>query len=144
MSNQKMQAMYYRDSDGSQPVKEYIAAFTPKERVILLGQVDLLNQLTINGPPPEYPRTSQVDGPLRELRCHLGGDLHRIYYQRSENFFVLLHAIRKSGKKLPPSDTNRAKARWDDFKERMNANPRTPPRPVGDDAPPPSFTKARK
>lgn len=144
MPAQYMQAMYYRASDGSQPVKDYLDAFTAKERVILLGQIDMLNRLTITSPPLEYPQSSQVDGPLRELRCHLGGDRHRIYYQRSENFFILLHAIPKNTKKLPPSETVVAKVRWEDFKERMNAKPRTPPRPVGNDAPPPSFTQARK
>ena len=40
-------------------------------------------------------RLDQVDGQLRELRCHYGRDLYRILYQRSGNLFILPHAIEK-------------------------------------------------
>ena len=143
MPSEYMQALYYRDRDGAQPVKGYLGGFSPEERAILLGQVDMLNRLKLTDPPLPYPLSSQVDGPLRELRCHLGRYHHRIFYQRSENFFILLHIIQKNTRTLPKGDINEAKARWDDFKVRMNADPRMPPRPAGDDAPPPSFRKGR-
>jgi hypothetical protein len=36
-------------------------------------------------PPLAFPATSQVDGELRELRCHYGPVLYRVLYRRSKN-----------------------------------------------------------
>lgn len=60
---------------------------------------------------------------------------YRILYRRSENLFVLLHMIRKTSKAVPPADIELAKQRWLDFKDRMEARPRKPPRAAGGDAP---------
>jgi phage-related protein len=72
---------------------------------------------------------------LRELRCHYGSNLYRVLYRRSGNLFILLHILRKSGARLPASDIALAEQRWEDFQARMDADPRTPPRPAGHDAP---------
>lgn len=72
---------------------------------------------------------------LAELRCHYGRDLYRILYQRSGNLFVLLHAIEKRTGQLPQADIDIAKARFEDFRRRMNQRPRRRPRLAGHDAP---------
>lgn len=74
-------------------------------------------------------------GELRELRCHYGPELYRVLYRRSRNLFVLLHILRKDTGKLPRGDIELAKKRWADFKERVDAERRVPPRPAGQDAP---------
>ncbi|HEX9467824.1 MAG TPA: type II toxin-antitoxin system RelE/ParE family toxin [Acidimicrobiia bacterium] len=91
--------------------------------------------MTSTDPPLPFPHSSQVDGQLRELRCHYGRDLYRIFYQRSEAFFVLLHAIEKRTGALPAADIELAKARFEDFRQRMDIKPRRPPRAAGHDAP---------
>lgn len=48
---------------------------------------------------------------------------------------MLLHIFSKRTAKIPASEINIAKDRWDDFKARMDADPRTPPRAAGHDAP---------
>jgi len=78
---------------------------------------------------------SQIDGPLRELRCHYGRVHYRILYRRSGNLFVLLHMIRKTSGAVPRAEIEVAKQRWRDFKGRMNAEERVPPRAAGTDAP---------
>jgi len=83
--------------------------------------------------PIEYSKP--VEGELRELRCHYGSELYRNFYRRSRNLFVLLHIIRKLRERLPETDTRIARERWRDFKSRMDARPRIPPRPAGHDAP---------
>jgi phage-related protein len=88
-----------------------------------------------NDPPLPFPHSSQVDGLLRELRCHYGRDLYQILYQRSGNLLVLLHALEKRTGSLPRADIDIAKKRFDDFRERMERQPRRPPRPAGRDAP---------
>ena len=88
------------------------------------------------GPAPlPFPHSSQVRGPLRELRCHYGPELYRVLYRRSGNLFVLLHMLRKDTGKIPGNDVAIAEQRWEDFKQRMDAPRRKPPRAAGHDAP---------
>jgi phage-related protein len=87
------------------------------------------------GPLGIRPHTSQIDGPLRELRCHFGRAHYRILYRRSGNLFILLQMIRKTSKAVPRAEIEIAKQRWQDFKVRMEARPRKPPRAAGSDAP---------
>ena len=81
------QAVYYRAADGSRacggfprsrvspgapeenPSAREIEAAATKRMTIDL-QIDRLNGLANDDPPLPFPHTSQIDGPLRELRCH--------------------------------------------------------------------------
>ena len=78
-----------------------------------------------------------VDGrePVNELRCHHGRKLYRVFYRRSSGLFVLLHVVEKRSARLAQADIEIARARWDDFKRRMDAIDRRRPRAAGHDAP---------
>ena len=130
-----LQAVYYRASDGSEPVSEFLQALGKKRRVSLRNQIARVNLLSDEVPHLPFPHSSQVDGELRELRCHFGAEHYRVLYRRSEGLVVLLHAFRKTTAKLPTSEVDTAKARWQDFQTRMNRKPRRPPRAAGHDAP---------
>ncbi|HEX9506543.1 MAG TPA: type II toxin-antitoxin system RelE/ParE family toxin [Acidimicrobiia bacterium] len=114
-----MQAVYYRDSDGVEPVNDFIDALPPERQEELDFKIGLLNRLTSTDPPLPFPHSSQVDGQLRELRCHYGRDLYRILYQRSGNLFVLVHAIEKRTGALPVGDIELAAARFADLRKRI-------------------------
>lgn len=130
------QAVYYRDSSGKEPVDEFLEALgDPRIQATLDLQIDRLNGLPESAPPLPFPHTSQIDGPLRELRCHYGNQLYRILYRRSGNLFILLHALRKDTGKIQAGDIAIARDRWADFVARMNADARIPPRAAGHDAP---------
>jgi phage-related protein len=146
------QAVYYRAADGSEPVAEFLDQEFPAEphkknpstreleaaaskRVTIDLQIDRLNGLANDDPPLPFPHTSQIEGPLREIRCHFGRAHYRILYRRSGNLFVLLHMIRKTSGAVPKAEIEIAKQRWRDFKARMDADKRVPPRAAGDDAP---------
>jgi phage-related protein len=146
------QAVFYRARDGSEPVAEFLDREFPVEarkrkprgsemqaaarkRATIDLQIDRLNGLADNDPPLPFPHTSQIDGPFRELRCHYGRAHYRILYRRSGNLFVLLHMIRKTTRAVLSADIEIAKDRWDDFKARMDASKRVPPRAAGRDAP---------
>jgi len=146
------QAVFYRAPDGSEPVGEFLdrefpveprkkkpsareAQAAARKRATIDLQIDRLNGLADKDPPLPFPHTSQIDGPLRELRCHYGRAHYRILYRRSGNLFVLLHMIRKTTRAVPQADIEIAKERWDDFKARMDAKKRVPPRAAGQDAP---------
>ena len=133
----RTQAVYYRDSRGAEPVDEFILALPPKRAAKIDDFVEEhLNDRPAGQPPPEFPITSQIEGELRELRVRFANTRYRILYQRSENLVVLLHALEKDTGAVPRSDIELAKKRMADFKRRMNAPRRTPPRAAGNDAPP--------
>lgn len=123
--------VYYRAADGSEPVDDAIDALPAKVQVVIDNQVE---RLGLFGPDLGFPYTSQIEGELRELRCHFGGDHYRILYRRSKSLFVLLHFLAKHSTAIPAADIGIAKARWDDFALRMNERPRRPPRAAGHDA----------
>lgn len=131
----QMQAVYYRDGKGNMPVDDFIDNLPVKHQVVVDNAIGRLNELKPQDPPLAFPWSSQLDGELRELRCHYGATLYRILYRRSGNLFILLHAIQKSSKKVPPGDITVANERFDDFKARMDAPKRKPPRAAGSDAP---------
>lgn len=101
-----MQAVYYRTVHGVEPVNEFIDLLEPVVQASLDLQIDRLNMLRPNDPPLPFPHSSQIRGELRELRCHYGSILFRIFYCRSGNLFILLHIIFKSTRKVPSSDVD--------------------------------------
>jgi len=129
------QTVYYRARDGSEPVCEFIDRLDERKQPTIDLQIDRLNSQPPSAPPLPYPHSSQVRGALRELRCHYGPELYRVLYRRSGNLFVLLHMLRKDTGKIPENDITTAEKRWNDFKQRMDAPRRTPPRAAGRDAP---------
>ncbi len=132
----ELQAVFYRASDGSEPVDEFIEALADPDRQAAIDfQIDRLNMLTSANPHLPFPHSSQVEGELRDLRCHYGRELYRILYRRSANLIILLHMFRKDTAKIPEREIEIARTRWDDFKQRMDAEKRVPPRAAGHDAP---------
>src|SRR3954452_15254564 len=146
------QAVFYRAPDGTEPVTEFLDQEFPLEprkrkpstrelqaaatkRVTIDLQIDRLNGLANDDPPLPFPHTSQIGGPLRELRCHYGRAHYRVLYRRSGKLLVLLHMIRKTSTAVPRAEIEIAKGRWRDFKGRMDARPRKPPRAAGGDSP---------
>lgn len=67
---------------------------------------------------PRRSRSSQVEGELRELRCHYGNTLYRILYWRSDNPFVLLRHPREAhgsgnlGGVMVDNGSGRAVSEW--------------------------------
>jgi phage-related protein len=132
----RTQSVYYRDKRGREPVSEFIDALPSRREEKIEDQVEEhLNGRPADAPPPEFPISSQIEGELRELRVRFGGTRYRILYQRSGNLIVLLQAFEKNAGAVPRSEKALAKRRMADFKQRMNANPREPPRAAGGDAP---------
>ncbi|MBA3687496.1 MAG: type II toxin-antitoxin system RelE/ParE family toxin [Chloroflexi bacterium] len=124
--------VYYRAADGTEPVDAIIDALPAKVQVVLDSQIE---RISLFGPRLPFPHSSQVEGELRELRCHYGNTLYRILYARSDNLFVLLHILEKRTGTIPEADKRMARERWADFKRRMDEALRRPPRAAGHDAP---------
>src|SRR5579859_1515198 len=118
MPAQLMRAVYYRASDGTEPVRDFVDGLLVPCQVLLDNQIDLLNRLTTSDPPLAFPHSSQVRGELRELRCHCGRNLYRILYRRSQNLFVLLHIFVKNTGQIPEAEILIGEQRLDDFRTR--------------------------
>lgn len=132
-------AIYYRDRRGVEPVNQFIDGLPAKKAAKIDDYVEEhLNGRLPDAPPPEYPISSQIEGELRELRVRFANMRYRILYQRSGNLIVLLHAFEKDTGAVPAVEKATAKRRMADFKRRMDAKPRVPPRAAGQDAPPAS------
>jgi phage-related protein len=129
------QAVFYRDGSGREPVREFLESLEDDSQAAIEHQVGRLNLLSDTTPHLPFPHSSQVDGELRELRCHYGRELYRILYRRSERLLVLLHIFAKRSAKIDQRDVRIAQERWEDFRTRMDAQPRVPPRAAGHDAP---------
>jgi phage-related protein len=132
------QAVYYRDKRGVEPVNDLIDGLPAKRAAKIDGFVEEhLNGKRPEAPPPDFPISSQIEGELRELRVRFANTRYRILYQRSGNLIVLLHATEKDTGDVPKGAIQTAKKRMADFKGRMDAERRIPPRAAGQDAPPP-------
>jgi phage-related protein len=130
-----LQAVYYRDRHGRHPVAEFVDALDDEAQAAILNQIDRLNLLSEEVPHLPFPHSSQVDGELRELRCHYGRQLYRVLYRRSGRLVILLHVFAKRSARVPRGEIGVAQQRWEDFKARMDAERRVPPRAAGRDAP---------
>jgi len=135
VSDHRFQAVYYRAADGSQPVDDFIESLDPRTQAVLDQQIERLNLLGPSQPHLPFPHSSQIEGELRELRCHYGSSLYRVLYRRSGNLIVLLHMFRKDTGQVPEREIAIALARFEDFRARMDAPRRRPPRAAGQDAP---------
>jgi len=130
-----LQAVYYRAADEREPVRDFIDELAVETQAAIDNQVDRLNLLSDEIPHLPFPHSSQVEGELRELRCHYGRSHFRVLYRRSGGLIVLLHVFAKRSAKIPEREIEIARKRWADFKARMDAHPRRPPRAAGHDAP---------
>ena len=125
--------VYYRDRHGNEPVNAFIDGLPPDHQESIDRKIDRLNEL---GPMLPSPHSKKVDGKLRRLKCDFDGLAYRVLYHEAQNgFIVLLHAFVKKTQKMPPAEIEQAKSRWNDFKARMDAAKRVPPRAAGHDAP---------
>jgi phage-related protein len=130
------QAIYYRDKRGAEPVNRFIEALPGKRAAKIDDYIEEhLNGQPPDAPPPEFPISSQIEGKLRELRVRFANTRYRVLYQQSGNLIVLLHAFEKNTGAVPASEKAVAKRRIADFKGRMDAKSRKPPRAAGKDAP---------
>jgi phage-related protein len=132
----RTQAVYYCDSNGLEPVNVFQETLDSRASAKIDRYVDgFLNGKGSKAPPQEHPITSKVDKHLRELRVRFANTQYRLLYQRSDNLFVLLHLFEKNTGALPRAEIEKAKDRFKDFRVRMGAEPRVPPRAAGRDAP---------
>src|ERR1700686_1959936 len=122
-------AKFYRSPNGLEPVNDFIEQQKAAVRLAIDRQIDRINCLDDAHPHLAFPYSSQIEGEMREIRCHYGNALYRILYRRSRQFVVLLHAFEKRDGPVPEVDKRIARERWDDFRQRLDMKPRRLPGP---------------
>ena len=111
------QVVFYMDSDGNEPVKDFILAQPDGAIAEILHVFKLLREFNVRLGLP-YARKIGKSG-LRELRIRHSSDLYRVFYfAYISRKFVLLHAFLKKGAKTPESDLELAIKRMKDYRSR--------------------------
>ncbi len=71
------QAIFYRDKRGNEPVDQFIEALPVKRAAKIDDFIEEhLNGRSPEGPPPEFPVSSQIEGELRELRIRFANTIY--------------------------------------------------------------------
>lgn len=114
-------------------MKAFINALPAEHQENIDRKIRRLNSI---GPMVPSPHSKAIRGKLRRLKCDFAGLCYRILYQEAESgFIILLSIFLKKTRQIPLAEIRLAQSRWRDFKERMGAVKRVPPRAAGGDAP---------
>ena len=111
------QVEFYIDSDGNEPVKDFILAQSKDTMAEILHVIKLLREFNIRLGMP-YVKKIDKSG-LRELRIKHSSNIYRIFYfAYIDQKFVLLHAILKKQDLTPEGDKRLALERMKEHKSR--------------------------
>lgn len=110
---------FYKDKDGSEPVKEYIDALAAKNdknsRVKLNKILDYMKILASYGTRAGVPYMKHIDGDIWELRPLRD---RIFFFGWQSDRFILLHCFTKKSQKTPQREIDQAKRYMKDFIER--------------------------
>ncbi|MCD7847461.1 MAG: type II toxin-antitoxin system RelE/ParE family toxin [Oscillospiraceae bacterium] len=111
-----MDIIFYKTSDGEEPVKEFILDLEPKMRARVYRSINLLSEF---GHMLREPDSKSLGDGIFELRIQQGNDISRVLY-----FFyvgdkaVLTNGFIKKSQKTPTNVIERAKRYRSDFLNR--------------------------
>jgi phage-related protein len=104
--------VFYKDSRGRSPVKEYLDALPAPEQAVTEATFRLLRDF---GLLLGMPHAKHIGGKLWELRP---GANRLFYFAYVGHRFIILHAYRKRGRKTPPQELATAERRLAEVLER--------------------------
>lgn len=113
--------IFYRQEDGTEPVKDFILSLDKKMRAKVMKELKMLSR---NGPELREPYSKPLEDGIFELRAQFGSDITRVLYF----FFVgrriiLTNGFVKKTQKTPPEEIDRAKrCRSDYLKRKENSD----------------------
>lgn len=117
------QIYFYKDRNGKEPVKEYLAELGAKQdknsRINYNKIRDYIKTLSEYGTRAGEPYIKHLDGDIWELRPLRNRILFFGY--DGEKFILLSHFIKKT-QKTPQREIDKAKRLMDDYTERGNDN----------------------
>jgi phage-related protein len=107
MDNTEFTIIFYDESDGTKPAKDFILGLDPK---MMAKMLRVVNMLETNGTELREPYSKHLSEGIFELRAKVGSDITRVLY-----FFmvgrkaVLTHGFIKKTQKTPTDEIERAK-----------------------------------
>jgi phage-related protein len=107
MAEKIIEARFFRNPSGKEPVREWLKEQTSDNKKIIGGDVGAVEW----GWPLGMPLVRKLDNGLWEVRTHLPEGICRIFFTIYEKYMVLLHAIIKKSQKTPQEDIELAKSR---------------------------------
>ena len=109
---------FYRDKNGKEPVKEYIAGLAAKKdkdsRVKLNKIMDYVKTLSVYGTRAGEPYIKHIDGNIWEL-SPLANIIFFFYWK--DNKFVMVHYYVKKSQKMPKRELEQARRNIKDYIE---------------------------
>lgn len=110
---------FYREEDGSFPVRKWMEALPEDIRGKVMARIDLLKQ---GGPTLDYPYTSQIEGRLREVRLRMGKTRFRVlYFFDEDRTAVLLHGFTKNTAAVEEAEKRIGRGRMTKHEARLAA-----------------------
>jgi len=110
--------IYYQDSKGKKPVKEFIHKLHDSTKGKVLARLEFLGE---HWSEVRRPLVDSIGDKLYELRVQFSQDKVRIIYAYMfKGYIVLLHGIMKHTARIPENDKLKAKKRMLDFQIRYN------------------------
>lgn len=107
---------YYRDSQGKQPVSDFIHSLSVEAQAKVYRTMELLKEY---GVLLKEPYTKQIRGKIRELRITDNrGAVRILYFTVTGKRLILLHGFIKKTDKTPEREIETAEKRMNDFMER--------------------------
>ena len=107
-SMKKLPAFFYQNSNGREPVREWLLELDAESRRTVGRDVATADF----GWPVGMPLSRSLGGGLHELRSSITGKrIARVIYMVHEERLVLLHAFVKKTRRTPKADLDLARAR---------------------------------
>ena len=115
-----MDVIYYENSKGEIPVKEFIDKSSPKDRNRIAKTIELLQEF---GNKLDRPYAAPLKNGINELRIKgVDNNLRILFFYIVGNTAVLTHGFIKKSKKVPSKEIKLAEECRIDFNKRRKQN----------------------
>jgi phage-related protein len=107
---------FYKTKDDKEVVAEFLDSLPRKHKAKAFWEIDLLAE---QGTALREPYAKHLEDEIWYLRVKFSSDISRVFYFiATDTKIVLLHGFVKKTDEIPPAESNIAKKRLADYKER--------------------------
>lgn len=104
----KIQAKFYQNTNGKEPVKEWLLELSKDDRIIIGKDIAVVEY----GFPTGMPVCRSLGGSFYEVRSNISSNrIARVIFTIKGDFMILLHGFIKKTQKTPLNELNLAKLR---------------------------------
>ena len=107
-----LQAVFFENENGNQPVRDFILGLTREDRKEIGSDIFTVQK----GFPLGLPLVEKLDINLWEIRSHISEGICRIFFTIHQETMILLHGFVKKSQKIPLKEMKTAKGRLTEFR----------------------------